>query len=132
MHTHLSTPCLNIALSMSGRQSESWVYFYFIVWNMWTQYKLVYFRGPVTLLHLFLVSWFKKIIIFPWEGYKYAGKLLNQFLISQKIYVYLLQFNLLFLYNLCTTLFITVYIKYHKIICASYRQLTSFLKGLNY
>ena len=59
MHIHLLTWYLNVTLSMSGRQSESWVYFYFIVWNMWTQYKLVDFHGLVTLLHLFLVSWFK-------------------------------------------------------------------------
>ena len=60
VHTHLPTPCFNIALSMSGRQWESWTYFYFIVFNMWTQHKLFNFHGPVTLLHLFLVSWFKK------------------------------------------------------------------------
>ena len=35
MHTHLPTLCLNVVLSMSGRQSKSWTYFYFIVWNMW-------------------------------------------------------------------------------------------------
>ena len=60
VHTYLPTPCFNATLSMSGRQWESWTYFYFIVLNMWTQHKLLDFHGPVTLLHLFLVSWFKK------------------------------------------------------------------------
>ena len=60
MHTHLPTPCLNVVLLMSGRQLERWAYLYFIVWNIWTQHKLVDFCDPVTLLHLFLVSWFLK------------------------------------------------------------------------
>ena len=60
MHTHLPTPCFNVALSMSRRQWESWTYFYFIVLNMWTQHTFFDFHGPVTLLHLFLVLWFLK------------------------------------------------------------------------
>ena len=92
MNTHLLISCLNVALSMGGRRWESWAYFHFIVWNMWTQHKLVDFYGPVTLLRLSLVSWFKKIIIIilPWEGHKYVVKSLNQFLISQNVYVFLL------------------------------------------
>ena len=75
---HLPTSCLNAALSMSGRWYESWTYFHFMVWNMWTQHKLGGFHGLVTLLHLTLVSWFKKKKkILTWEGYKYAVKLLN-------------------------------------------------------
>ena len=90
VHTHLPTPCFNVALSMSGRQWESWTYFYFIVLNMWTQHKLFDFHGLVTLLHLLFVSWLKKNnnltflfiyfyfkgekLILPWEGYKYAVK----------------------------------------------------------
>ena len=59
MHAHLPTPCYNVALSMSGKQWESWTYFDFIVLNMWIKHKLFDFHGPVTLLHLFLVSWLK-------------------------------------------------------------------------
>ena len=42
---------------------------------MWMQHKLVDFHGPVTLLHLFLVSLFKKKKkkILPWDGFKYAA-----------------------------------------------------------
>ena len=47
MHTHLPKPCLKVALSMSGRQWENWTYFHFIVWNMWTQHKLIDFYGSV-------------------------------------------------------------------------------------
>ena len=60
MYMHLPTSCLNVALLMSGRQSKSWTYFYFIVWTIWIQHKLIDFHGPIILLHLFLVSWFKK------------------------------------------------------------------------
>ena len=71
VHTHLPTPCFNVVLSMSGRQWESWTHFYLMVLNMWTKHKLFDFHGPITLLHLFLVSWLKKKkkLILPWEGY---------------------------------------------------------------
>ena len=48
----------------------------FISWYaMWSQYKLlVDFHDPIT---LFLVSWFEKKLILPWEDYKCAVKLLN-------------------------------------------------------
>ena len=72
MHTYLPTLCFNVTLSMSRRQWESWTYFYFIVLNMWAQHKLFDFHGPVTLLHLFFVPWFKKKIL-PWDGFKYAA-----------------------------------------------------------
>ena len=60
MHMHLLTSYLNVVLSMGERQWENWVYFPFMICNLWTQQKLVDFHGPVTLLHLFLVSRFKK------------------------------------------------------------------------
>ena len=60
MHMHLLTSYLNVAFLMSRRQWENWAYFHFMVCNLWTQHKLVDFQGPITLLHLFLVSQFKK------------------------------------------------------------------------
>ena len=107
MHKQLPTLCFKVALLMSGRKWESWAYFHFMVSNLCTQHKLVDFYGHVTLLHLFyFIFWFhdffKKKLILTWEGYKCVVKLLNEFLISQNIYVSLLQFSLLFLYNIYT------------------------------
>ena len=58
MHMNLLTPSINDALSIRGRQWESLAYFHFMVCNLWTQHKFLDFHGPITLLHLFLVSWF--------------------------------------------------------------------------
>ena len=107
MHKQLPTLCFKAALLMSRRQWESWAYFYFMVSDLRTQHKLIDFYGFLTLLHLFyFIFWFhdffKKKLILTWEGYKCVVKLLNEFLISQNIYVSLLQFSLLFLYNIYT------------------------------
>ena len=111
MHTHLSTICLNITLLKSIKQWDCWTYLYFMVYNLWTQYKLVDFHGPVILLHLFLVLWFKIIIIIiilSWEGYKCAVTSEAIKLIFNISKMYLLFYSKLvyfFLYNICTIFF---------------------------
>ena len=131
MHIHLSTPCLNVALSMNERWSKGWAYFHFMVWNMWTQHKLVDFHGPVTLLQFFFF-WFHYFFLF--KKINLTLKMLQICSEATKLIFNISKCICFFYSDLVFFFFFIIYvqnypklsyIKHHKIIRASHGQLTN-------
>ena len=70
VHTHLPTPCFNVALSMSGRRWESWTNFYFIVLNI-NEWKTMRELDKL-LFHSIKYVNTTQIIWFSWSHYTFA------------------------------------------------------------
>ena len=123
MNIRLPTSCLNVALSMSRRPWESWAYFHFMVWNMWTQHELVDFHGPITFcIYLwFHDSFFLNLTFRRLKICCETTKLI--FNISKCICFFTLIYFNFFLIIYVQHYPKPSYIKYHKIICVSHGKL---------